>query len=226
MMAGLGQRLRATTDYDQAVQGSSVTFITVPTHSEDHGGLSLKYVGAAAVEIGRALRAKQERHIVVLTSTVLPGSSQYNVISILENESGKECGKEFGFCYFPEFIALGSALKDFLNPVSLLVGESDLATGERFAEIAQQSCENCAPASRMSIINAELAKIGVNTYLTLKISFANMLAALCEELPGGDVDAVTSALGRDSRIGPRYLKGALEVTAAPVFPAISWPWGS
>jgi len=210
MMAGTRERLRATADCYQAVRDSAVTFIVVSTPSEDHGRLSLKYVRAAAVEIGRALRDKHERHTVVLTSTVLPGSSEYSVIPVLEHESGKRCGKDFGFCYFPEFLA-------FLNPDFLLVGESDSETGKHFAEIAQQSCENGALISRMSIINAELAKIAVNTYVTMKIIFANMLAALCEELPGGDVDAVTSALGRDSRIGPRYLKGALGY-GGPCFP--------
>lgn len=78
--------------------------------------------------------------------------------------------------------------------------------------------ENSPPCQRMSIENAELTKISVNTFVTTKITFANMLADLCERIPGGDVDVVTQALGMDSRIGKKYLTGAIGM-AAPVFRA-------
>jgi len=209
--------LRATSEFGRATLESEITFIVVPTPSEDHGGFSLKYVRAAAVEIGCALRRKSGHHLIVLTSTVLPGSSEYGVIPILEQTSGKRCGKDFGFCYGPELIALGSVIHDFLNPDFLLIGEFDSGSGEQLAAMYREVCSNTPPMARMSIVNAELAKIAVNTYVTMKITFANMLAQICQELPGGDVDAVTSALGLDSRIGPRYLKGGLGY-GGPCFP--------
>jgi UDPglucose 6-dehydrogenase len=209
--------LRATSEFARATLETDITFIVVPTPSEEHGGFSLKYVRAAAVEIGRALTQKSAHHLIVLTSTVLPGSSEYGVIPILEEESGKRCGRDFGFCYGPEFIALGSVIHDFLNPDFVLIGEFDSNSGERLAAVYRKACSNTPPMARMSIVNAELAKIAVNTYVTMKITFANMLAQICEELPGGDVDAVTSALGLDGRIGPRYLKGALGY-GGPCFP--------
>jgi UDPglucose 6-dehydrogenase len=124
---------------------------------------------------------------------------------------------DFGLCYSPQFIALGSVIHDFLNPDLVLVGESDPRAGALVAEIIEQVCDKQPAIARMSWVNAELAKISVNTYVTMKITFANMLAALCEQLPGGDVDVVTKAIGFDTRIGARYLKGALGY-GGPCFP--------
>jgi UDPglucose 6-dehydrogenase len=209
--------LRATISIREAVAATEVTLIVVPTPSEEHGGFSLEQVAASGREIGRALAHKSGYHLIVLTSTVLPGSTEFGLLPILERESGKRCGEDFGLCYSPEFIALGTVIRDFTNPDFLLIGESDAAAGERLERFYRQVCENDAPVARMSWTNAELTKIAVNTYVTMKISFANLLAALCEELPGGDVDAVTAALGLDSRIGPRYLKGGLGY-GGPCFP--------
>ena len=136
---------------------------------------------------------------------------------LLEKESGKRCGIDFGLCYSPEFIALGSVLRDFLNPDLLLIGECDARAGERVAAFYREALKIDVPAVRMSPVNAELAKIALNTYVTTKITFANMLAELCEQLPGGDVDAVTQALGLDRRIGAKYLSGALGY-GGPCFP--------
>ncbi len=209
LMARARGRLSATGDYAQAVQVSEATFIIVPTPSEDHGGFSLKYVRQAAQKIGRALKNKSGYHLVVLSSTVLPGSTELGVKPFLEEASGKKCGKDFGLCYSPEFIALGSVIRDFLNPDFALIGESDPAAGDQLAAIYAALFDNHPPMARMNLVNAELTKIALNTYVTAKISFANMLAEVCERLPGGDVDVVTSALGLDSRIGRKYLRGAL-----------------
>ncbi len=209
LMAKSRDRLRATSDYFEAVRESDVTFIIVPTPSEEHGGFSLKYVKQAGVELGRALKKKAGTHLVVLSSTVMPGSTEYALLPILERESGRRCGEGFGLCYSPEFIALGSVIRDFLNPDFALIGEADSVAGERLAAIYLALFDNQAPIQRMSLVNAELTKIALNTYVTTKITFANLLAEVCERLPGADVDVVTSALGLDSRIGRKYLRGAL-----------------
>ncbi|HSS59914.1 MAG TPA: nucleotide sugar dehydrogenase [Candidatus Limnocylindrales bacterium] len=217
MIARGHDRLRATQDVADAVHNSEATFIVVPTPSTDEGGFSIGYVLEAARSIGRALRDKSSYHLVVLTSTVLPGSTEYGMIRVLEQESGKRCGKDFGVCYSPEFIALGQVIKDFLNPEFLLIGEYDERSGASLAEIYKGVVDNEPAVARMSLVNAELTKISVNAYVTMRISFANMVAALSEQLPGGDVDTVTSALGLDTRIGRRYLKGAVAY-GGPCFP--------
>jgi UDPglucose 6-dehydrogenase len=104
-----------------------------------------------------------------------------------------------------------------LYPDMLLVGESDPRAGDVLEAIYGTTCENKPPMRRMSWVNAELTKLSVNTFVTTKISYANMLADICERLPGADVDVVTAALGMDSRIGKKYLKGALGY-GGPCFP--------
>ena len=154
----------------------------------------------------RALAKKDGYHIVVMTSTVLPGGTEFGLLPILEQESGKKCGQDFGLCYSPEFIALGSVIKDFLSPDFVLIGEVDDRSGA--ALFYQQVCINNPPAARMSIANAELTKMSVNSFMTMKISFANMLAGLCDRIPGGDVDNVTSALAMFGG-ATKSLKGGL-----------------
>lgn len=217
LLAANRSRVRATLDYREAVLHSDVTFVVVPTPSDSNGAFMLKYAAAAFREIGKALADKPGYHLVVMTSTVLPGSTRYGLIPALEETSGKQCGRDFGVCYSPEFIALGSVIHDFLNPDFLLIGEFDESSGDRLEQAYTEIMENHAPCQRMTIENAELAKIALNTYVTTKITFANMLADLCERLPGGDVDVVTNAIGLDTRIGRKYLKGALGY-GGPCFP--------
>lgn len=217
LMAQSKGRLTATVDLERAVMTTDLTLILVPTPSEQNGGFSLRYVLDAGREIGRALKRKDGYHVVALTSTVLPGSTQFGLLPVLEHESGKRCGDDFGLCYSPEFIALGTVIRDLLNPDFVLIGEADSRAGRALSDVYARICENKPPVARMNLVNAELAKISVNTFVTMKITFANLLASLCERLPGGDVDAVTAAVGLDSRIGPRYLKGALGY-GGPCFP--------
>jgi UDPglucose 6-dehydrogenase len=209
--------LCGTQDYDYAVMNTDVTFIAVPTPSCEDGTFSMRYVSGAAEQIGQVLRHKQRYHLVVLTSTVMPGATGGELLKVLEASSGKTAGMDFGLCYSPEFIALGSVIHDFLNPDFVLIGESDPTAGELLESLYYQVCDNRPAAARMNFVNAELTKLCVNTFVTTKISFANMIARICERLPGGDADVVTAALGLDSRIGRRYLKGSISY-GGPCFP--------
>jgi len=209
--------LSATSDYRYAVENSDMTFIVVPTPSQEDGSFSTKYVEPAAEQIATGLRDKSNFQVVVLTSTVLPGVTEGIIKPLLEKVSGKRCGLDFGLCYSPEFIALGSVIRDFMNPDVLLIGESDPRSGESLSEVYQTVCDNNPPVVRTTIYNAELAKISLNAFVTMKISFANTLAELCERIPGGDAEAVSRLLGFDSRIGRKYLSGALAY-GGPCFP--------
>lgn len=210
------ERLHATDDIEQAVLGSEITFVIVPTPSDDRGGFLLKYIRAACEKIGSALR-KKGYHLVVITSTVLPGATNNEIRPILETCSGRRCGEGFGLCYSPEFIALGSVIRDLLNPDLLLIGECDPKAGELLESFYRTIHDNQPALVRMNTINAEIAKLAVNTFVTTKVTFANMIARICERLPGADSDVVTSALGLDSRIGRKYLKGAIGY-GGPCFP--------
>src|SRR5438105_4419664 len=209
--------ISAMQDTQAAVSDSDATFVVVGTPSEPDGGFSLRFAIPACEAIGCALAAKDSYHLVVLTSTVMPGSTGKEIRSTLERASGKRCGVDFGLCYSPEFIALGSVIRDFYYPDFLLIGESDPRAGQVLSEIYKRTCKNSPPIARMNWINAEITKLAVNTYITTKISYANMLARLCEKLPGADANVVTDALGLDSRIGPKYFKGAVSY-GGPCFP--------
>ncbi|MFC1851871.1 UDP-glucose dehydrogenase family protein [candidate division CSSED10-310 bacterium] len=211
------KRLRATLDINEAVLDTDVSFVIVPTPSDDRGAFSLDYARTAFQSIGKAIAIKKKYHNVVLTSTVLPGSTRFGLLPLLEQESGKVCGRDFGLCYSPEFIALGSVIHDFLNPDFTLVGEFDERAGGMLEKCYEQIMENNSPCKRMTIENAELTKIALNSFVTMKISFANMLANFCQFIPEGDVDVVTDALGADQRIGHKYLKGAIGY-GGPCFP--------
>src|SRR5262249_44043123 len=179
---------------------------------------------AAFGRIGAALAAKSGYHLVVLVSTVLPGSTR-RLASLLERASGKTCGADFGVCYSPQFIALGSVIRDFLHPEFTLIGEFDDRSGQMLQAAFTDVLPDRPPSRRMSLENAELAKIALNTYVTMKITFANQLAAVSDRLPQGDVDTVTATIGLDVRIGPKYLKGGLGY-GGPCFPRDNLAFGA
>ena len=212
-----GNRIEATTDTAAAVRETDVTFVVVPTPSEADGSFSLAQARVAMEEVGRGLAGTAGYHLVVMSSTVLPGATRHGLVPVLEEASGRVAGPDFGMCYSPKFIALGSVIRDFLNPDFTLVGELDPRSGETLEACYGELLENAAPCRRMSLENAELAKVALNTYVTTKITFANMLADLCERLPGGDVDVVADALGLDRRVGRQYLTGATSY-GGPCFP--------
>ena len=210
------ERLSATTDL-AAAAGAEVTILLVPTPSDERGAFSNEYVLAAIDEIGRGLAARDDYHVVVVASTVMPGSCDAEIRPALESAAGRRVGETLGLCYSPEFIALGNVIRDMLEPDMVLIGESDARAGDVLERLYGGVVENDPPFRRMSLVNAELTKIAVNTYVTMKISYANTLADMCERLPGADVEQVTDALGLDTRIGGKYLRGALSY-GGPCFP--------
>ncbi|MCS6801251.1 MAG: nucleotide sugar dehydrogenase [Chloroflexota bacterium] len=203
-----GKRLRATTSHQRAIDETEVTIVLVATPSNPDGSFSNRFVEAALRSLGEAFRRSEKSyHLFVISSTVMPGSVEGSFIPILEETSGRKCGVGFDVCYDPDFVALGNVIKGFLRPDLVVIGESSPAAGERVAALHRQLCENNPAISRMSIISAEVAKVCLNAYITLKISFANSVANLCEHLPGADVDAITRAIGADRRISPYYFQG-------------------
>ena len=210
-------RVVATSDYSYAINDTDITFVVVPTPSEPDGSYSNRYIGMAVKSIATELRNKNQYHLIVITSTVFPGTMEGLVRPLLEKYSGKKCVRDFGLCYNPEFIALGSVIQDFLSPDLVLIGESDGYSGEMLAHLYRTVCENEPYIVRTTFINAEIAKIAINSFITMKISFANTIAAICQRVPGANVDEVLRAVGLDSRIGSKYLRGGLGY-GGPCFP--------
>ena len=209
MLASSSDNLRGTVDFADAVASSDVTFIIVPTPSDANGRFDNRYVLSACESVAMALAQKEAYHLVVVVSTVMPGSTDSEIKKTLEDRSGKTCGVDFGLCYGPTFIALGSVIRNLLQPDYLLIGESDEQAGIVLENLYRAFCDNDPSIIRMNFVNAELTKLANNTYVSTKITFGNMLSQMCERLPGAHVDVVTSALGLDSRIGGKFLKGGL-----------------
>lgn len=211
-------RLTATSDSEQVIRDSDTTFLVTPTPSEPEGHFSDRYLKSALEPLSKALNKNdKEYHLFVITSTVSPGITDEILIPLIENGSGRKLNQGFGVCYNPEFIALGSVIKDFLNPDLVLIGQSDQRAGEHLARVHKTICENKPYIARMSVISAEIMKLSLNSYVTMKISFANALANICETIPGADVDAISHALGADRRISPYYIRGGLAY-GGPCFP--------
>jgi len=218
MIAANRERISATTDYAEAIPGAEMTFIIVPTPSGDDGAFINDYVVTALEQIGAVLRDNPQPHLVAVTSTVMPGATAAVLAPAFEGALGRPLGDGVSLCYSPEFIALGSVIRDLQTPDFVLIGADDEAEGQRLADFYLGiGGGRDVPVQVMNWVNAELAKISVNSFVTMKITYANMLAGICEGLPGGDVDVVTQAIGLDTRIGRRYLKGGPPF-GGPCFP--------
>ena len=210
-------RISATTDWAKAVVETDMTTVIVPTPSGADGAFRNDYVLSVMEQIGRALAHKPGYHLVVVHSTTMPGSVGGPIRQRLERVSGRKVGSELGLCYNPEFIALGDVINGLLHPDFILIGESDKKAGDILEGLYRKVIGPHANIARMNFVNAELTKISVNTYVTMKISFANMLGEICDRLEGADVAVVADAIGRDSRIGKKYLKPAVGY-GGPCFP--------
>lgn len=210
IISNASDRLIATQNYKEVIEKTDVTFIMVATPSDPNGNFSNKYVEFALKSLAKAFsKSNKKYHLFVISSTLIPTSTEERLIPLIQEHSGKKLNVDFGVCYNPDFVALGNVVKDFLNPDLVVIGESDKFAGEQLVSIYERLCENQPPIFRMSIINAEIAKVSLNSYITLKISFANSLANICEKIAGADIDIITKALGADKRISPYYLRGGL-----------------
>jgi len=172
-------RLRATTDSVEAIRETELSFVCVGTPSQANGNLDLRYIRRICEQIGEALQNKSARHIVVIRSTILPGTMRNIVIPTLEEFSKKKAGVDFGVCNNPEFLREGSAVKDFRNPPKTVIGELDRVSGDMLASLYEQLE---APLIRTNLECAEMVKYVDNSWHALKIGFANEIGNLCKSL--------------------------------------------
>ena len=202
-MAAQG-RLRATSDTAAAVEDTEVSLVCVGTPSRKNGSLELAYLERVCGQIGEALKRASHYHVVVVRSTVLPGTTHKLVIPVLERSSGKKYGEGFGVSVNPEFLREGTALKDFRKPPLTLVGHNHAADASGTIAL-YQSID--APLVSTSIRVAEMMKYTSNTWHALKVCFANEIGTLCKRL-GVDSHEVMDIFCRDEKlnISPYYLK--------------------
>lgn len=197
-------RLSATTDSERAVNESDLSLVCVGTPSNQNGSLHLRHVEQVCREIGAAMKHKQGRHIVVIRSTMLPGTIQNTVVPALEETSGKKAVKDFGICINPEFLREGSSLKDFYSPPFTLIGADD---EETVAAVRSLYTKITAQVHVTSLKTAEMVKYVCNCFHALKVSFANEIGNLCKALQI-DSHEVMHVFCQDTKLNlsPYYLK--------------------
>ncbi|MDP7282070.1 MAG: UDP-glucose/GDP-mannose dehydrogenase family protein [Candidatus Undinarchaeales archaeon] len=195
-------KFNATLDAKQAILDSDVTFICVGTPSKDDGSIDLSYVETAAKSIGEALKEKDGYSVVIMKSTVLPGTTEKVLIPALEKESGKKAGEDFGVCMTPEFLREGKAIEDFLNPDRVIVGQ----VNDKAGNVAKRLHETKdRPFLRTNLRTAEMIKYASNAFLATKISFINEIGNICKELDINTIQ-VARGMGMDHRISPHFLR--------------------
>ncbi|MDS0292770.1 UDP-glucose 6-dehydrogenase AglM [Halogeometricum luteum] len=200
-----GDRLRATTDYE-AVLDTDATFLALSTPSTDDGHIDLSIMEAAAESLGATLAEKDDYHLVVTKSTVVPTTTEEVIAPVLEEASGKRVGEGFDVGMNPEFLREGSAVEDFLDPDKVVLGSQTDRAAETLRAVFDPLVEQASDAAvvETGIREAEMIKYANNAFLAAKISLVNDLANICKEY---DVDSseVLDAIGLDSRIGSEFL---------------------
>ena len=200
-----GDGLRATTDY-AAVRDTDVTFLALPTPSEDDGHIDLSIMEAGARSLGAALAEKDDHHVVVTKSTVVPTTTEEVIAPILVEESGKTLGADLDVGMNPEFLREGSAVEDFLSPDKVVLGSETDRAAETLRGVFDPLVEQAGdpPVVETGVAEAEMIKYANNGFLAAKISLANDIANICKEY-GIDSEEVLSAIGLDHRIGAAFL---------------------
>lgn len=186
LMRNSGRRLRAATDLGAAVAASELTFIAVGTPAAE-GRIDLRHVEGAAAEIGAALRRKTDYHVVVVKSTVVPGTTTGLVRETLQSASGKRAGSDFGLGMNPEFLTEGTAVADFSRPDRLVLGGIDERSRQTLAQL-YAGFDPGVPRIFTNPSTAEMIKYASNAVLATLISFSNEIARLCSAVDG--VDAI------------------------------------
>ncbi len=199
-----GGMLKATDDGREAVADSDISMVCVGTPSNGNGSLSTEYVENVCRQIGESLRDKGSYHIVVIRSTVLPGTVNGVVIPALEEASGKTAGRDFGVAMNPEFLREGTSVSDFYNPPKTVIGSLNRSDADAIAALYEGLP---GPVIKTSIEVAEMVKYVDNAFHALKVTFANEIGDICKAL-GIDSHEVMNIFCQDTKlnISSYYLK--------------------
>ena len=204
-----GDRLRATTDYD-AVADTDVTVLALPTPKNDDGSIDTSIMEAGAESVGEAIAETEGYHLVVVKSTVVPGTTEDTLTPIIESASGKTAGEDFGVAVNPEFLREGTAVDDFMEPDKIVVGtDGDGRALDRLAEVYEPLVLQWdVPVFETGRREAEMIKYANNAFLAAKVSLINDIGNICKEY-GVDAYEVAEAIGLDDRIGERFLRSGV-----------------
>ena len=203
-----GRRFRASTSYD-VLSETDVTMLAIQTPSNPDGSIDLSAVEAGVRSVGEALATTDGYHLVVVKSTVVPGTTDERLVPILEDSSGRTVGEELGVAVNPEFQREGSAVADFRDPDKIVLGTDG---DERAATLLRKLYEPLVTGETALVETgrreAEMVKYANNAFLAAKVSLINDIGNICKEL-GVDAYEVADALGEDDRIGERFLRSGV-----------------
>lgn len=198
------KKLKATADTDKAIQETDISFICVGTPSKEDGSLDLKYIENISTQIGKSLQKKTSHHIIVIRSTVLPGTTENTIIPLIEKYSGKKSATGFDVCANPEFLREGTSIQDFFNPPKIVIGSNTTQTSDTIEKI--YNLIKC-PIFKTDIKTAEMIKYTDNSFHGLKVCFANEIGNICKS---EDIDShkVMDIFCSDTKLNlsPYYLK--------------------
>lgn len=206
----INNKLVVTTDYEM-LRETDVVFIAVGTPPNPNGSQNQSYIIDAVKKLGRVWRDSKEYKVMVVKSTVIPGTTR-KLAKILSEESRLKIGIDLGIAMNPEFLREGKALYDTFYPSRVVIGCIDDKTCKYVENLCREFYKKIGkipPILTMSLEEAELVKYASNAFLAMRISFANTIANICEKTPNCDVMNVLEAVGLDPRIGKQYLRPGL-----------------
>jgi len=201
----LKSSLELTSDIKKIVNGSDLIFITVGTPIGNNGSISLTYIKDVVNKIAKVLKKSKNKPVIVLKSTVTPGTNNL-IRKILEEKSGKKAGIGFSLLSNPEFLREGSTIADTIKPHVVVMGGENTDAINKLAKFYKKFHASKIPFIITNPQTAEMIKYANNSFLATKISFINQIANICQSIQGTDVDDVAKAIGIDPRIGNQFLK--------------------
>ena len=240
---GADDLLSVTTESDEAVPDTDITFIFVNTYDDENIGYSLDALESATRDVGRVLAGTDDPHLVVIRSTVMPGDINSRISEWLETESGRTVGEDITLGYWPEFTALGQIIDSMEDPEYRVIGEGTQNAGDLLDTFIEQWQPDASRTVHMDILDAEVTKMTLNAYIAMKLSFVNHLGRICDgigantvgyshmkdfDTPGCrkssrsysqqyNVDSVTDAVASDSRVSGSYFSAGVRY-GGPCFP--------
>jgi len=203
LKSGFKKKLTISNDFS-LIKDCDMIFVTVGTPQKSNGSIELSMIKNAITDIGKVLAKSKKNPILLIKSTVVPGTMQKVILPILEKESGKKAGKEFGLVSNPEFLQESSAIHDTKYPHAIVLGGYQT----KYMKKAKNFFSNLNPNVPIIVTNhqtAELIKYANNSFLATKISFINQLANICQNIPGANIDDIARTIGLDPRIGKLFL---------------------
>ncbi len=205
--------ITTTVSYQHLISQTQVTFIAIPIYLQSGVFVLNEKIFGVLDQISAEIRAKEDFHIVILARSVLPEVIENRLIPSIEERSGKISGSGFGFCYLPFFAEKGQIIQNLSSPDIVLLGESDIHSGDIVHKIVRNMVNNNAEIIRSNFMNIEISRLAINSFKEIRLAFKNMLNEICEALPGANYKEILKAVSKavnlekyswiyDSRINP------------------------